>query len=275
MGALVLGLVGVVLLLKPTMNADQLVGGLIGLGSGIMAGMAYFSVRELGARGEPEMRTSVGAGAWLLFSDIHAVDLRSGLLLLGVACFATVAQLAMTRAYTRGKTLMSAALAYSTVIFSSLFGMAFWGEVLDASAWAAIALIILSGIAATHFSRASPVERSKTMIVIDHQPSRVNVAVFGEFTLADYKEFEEVVNFKVKFEGPVDLCFDLSQMAGLTLDVAWEEVKFSRAHANDFKRVAVVTDSQWVTWSAWISQTFVNADVEVFDNVDEAGAWLG
>ena len=167
MGALVLGLVGVVLLLKPTMNADQLVGGLIGLGSGIMAGMAYFSVRELGARGEPEMRTvfyfslvsSVGAGAWLLFSDIHAVDLRSGLLLLGVACFATVAQLAMTRAYTRGKTLMSAALAYSTVIFSSLFGMAFWGEVLDASAWAAIALIILSGIAATHFSRASPVEQ--------------------------------------------------------------------------------------------------------------------
>ena len=113
------------------------------------------------------------------------------------------------------------------------------------------------------------------MIVIDHKPNLVSVSVFGEFTLADYKEFEEVVNFKVKFEGPVDLFFDLSQMAGLTLDVAWEEVKFSRAHANDFKRVAVVTDSQWVTWSAWISQTFVNADVEVFDNVDEARAWLG
>ncbi|MFH1660655.1 MAG: DMT family transporter [Pseudomonadota bacterium] len=167
MGALVLGLVGVVMLLKPTLHADQLVGGLIGLASGVMAGMAYFSVRELGARGEPEMRTvfyfslvsSVGAGAWLVFSDIHAVDLKSGLLLLGVAGFATVAQLAMTRAYTRGKTLMSAALAYSTVIFSSLFGMAFWGEVLDASAWAAIGLIILSGIAATHFSRASPVEQ--------------------------------------------------------------------------------------------------------------------
>jgi len=167
LGALLLGLVGVVMLLKPTFHADQLLGGLIGLGSGVLAGMAYFSVRELGARGEPEMRTvfyfslvsSVGAGLWLVFSQIHAVDQRSGLLLLGVACFATVAQLAMTRAYTRGKTLMSAALAYSTVIFSSLFGMLIWGEVLDASAWAAIGLIILSGIAATHFSRASPVEQ--------------------------------------------------------------------------------------------------------------------
>lgn len=112
------------------------------------------------------------------------------------------------------------------------------------------------------------------MIVIDHQPQRVNVAVFGEFTLADYREFEEIVNYKVKFEGPVDLFFDLTQMAGLTLDVAWEEMKFSRAHANDFHRVAVVTDSQWVTWSAWLSQTFVNADVEVFTLADEARDWL-
>ena len=167
LGALAVGLVGVVLLLKPTLHADQLIGGLIGLGSGVLAGMAYFSVRELGARGEPETRTvfyfslvsSVCAGIWLVFSELHAVDLKSGLLLLGVASFATVAQLAMTRAYTRGRTMMSAALAYSTVIFSSLFGALFWGEVLDASAWIAIGLIVLSGIAATHFSRASPVEQ--------------------------------------------------------------------------------------------------------------------
>ena len=112
------------------------------------------------------------------------------------------------------------------------------------------------------------------MIVIDQNPRRVSVSVFGEFTLAYYKEFEEVVNYKVKFEGPVDLLFDLSQMADLTIDVALEEIRFSRAHAADFKRIAVVTDSQWVTWSAWISQTFVNADVEVFDDADEAKGWL-
>lgn len=167
LGALSIGLIGVGLLLKPTLHADQLVGGLIGLASGVMAGMAYFSVRQLGARGESETRTvfyfslvsSICAGIWLAFSEIHALDLRSSLLLLGVASFATVAQLAMTRAYSRGKTLMSAALAYSTVIFSSLFGMYFWGELMDASGWFAIGLIILSGVAATHFSRASPVEQ--------------------------------------------------------------------------------------------------------------------
>jgi hypothetical protein len=112
------------------------------------------------------------------------------------------------------------------------------------------------------------------MIVIDHQARQVKVSVFGEFTLADYREFEEVVNYKVRFEGPVDLYFDLTKMSELTLDVAWEEIKFSRAHANDFNKVAVVTDSQWVTWSAWISQTFVNADVEVFNNAQDAQIWL-
>src|SRR5574343_991820 len=93
LGALGVGLLGVVLLLKPTFHADQLFGGLVGLGSGVLAGMAYFSVRELGARGEPETRTvfyfslvsSIGAASWLVFSDIHAVDLRSGALLMGVA----------------------------------------------------------------------------------------------------------------------------------------------------------------------------------------------
>lgn len=112
------------------------------------------------------------------------------------------------------------------------------------------------------------------MIVTDHQTNRVDVTVLGEFSLADYKEFEQLVNFKVKFEGPVDLYFDLRQMADFTLDVAWEELVFSRAHVNDFNRIAVLTDSQWVTWSAWLSQIFVNAEMRVFDDETEARSWL-
>ena len=112
------------------------------------------------------------------------------------------------------------------------------------------------------------------MIVTEQKPNRVGVSVYGEFTLADFQEFENAVNYKIKFEGPVDLLFDLSKMADFTLDVAWEDIKFARAHARDFKRIAVVTDSQWVTWSAWLSQIFVDADVEVFEVVADAEAWL-
>jgi hypothetical protein len=112
------------------------------------------------------------------------------------------------------------------------------------------------------------------MIITEQQANRVDVTVLGEFTLADYREFEQAVNFKVKFEGPVDLYFDLRQMADFTLDVVWEDLVFSRAHANDFKRIAVVTNSQWVAWSAWLSQIFARAEMRIFDDESEARSWL-
>lgn len=112
------------------------------------------------------------------------------------------------------------------------------------------------------------------MISTDHSDKLVAVTVFGEFTLADYKEFEELVNYKIQFQGQVDLMFDLRQMVGFTLDVAWEEIKFSRQHAHDFRRIAVLTDDQWLTWSAWVSQLFVDAEVQVFTDEDSARAWL-
>ena len=112
------------------------------------------------------------------------------------------------------------------------------------------------------------------MISTESTDKLVSLVVFGEFTLADYKEFEDVVNYHIQFEGQVDLLFDLRQMAGFTLDVAWEEIKFSRQHAGDFRRIAVLTEDQWLTWSAWVSQLFVTAEVKVFDDEDEARAWL-
>lgn len=167
LGALGLGFVGVALLLQPTLHADQMTGGLIGLGSGVMAGLAYYNVRELGSRGEQEERTvfyfsllSTAASAlWMLFFEFHPVALNDAILLFGVAAFATLAQLAMTRAYKRGQAFVSASLAYSTVIFASLFGALIWGEVLPVVAWLAIALIIASGIFAAGFSRANPAEQ--------------------------------------------------------------------------------------------------------------------
>ena len=112
------------------------------------------------------------------------------------------------------------------------------------------------------------------MITTQHQDHLVEFAVFGEFTLNDFKEFEELVLSEIKFSVPVDLLVDLRDMADFTLDVAWEEIRFSQQHAGDFRRIAVITDSQWVAWSAWLSQLFVNADVTVFADEAEARSWL-
>lgn len=112
------------------------------------------------------------------------------------------------------------------------------------------------------------------MIATDHQGSLVTVTALGEFSLADFMEFEELAIHTARFEGPVNLLFDLREMAAFTVDMAWEEIKFSRQHSRDFTRIAVLTDSQWVAWSAWLEQIFVSADVRVFDDELAARTWL-
>jgi len=112
------------------------------------------------------------------------------------------------------------------------------------------------------------------MIAIDHRGKLVTVTVLGEFVLADYKEFEDMVRSTLAPGGKVSLLMDLRQMAGFTVDVAWEDIKYTRSHPNDFDRIAVVTRSEWIIWSAWVSQMFTNADVQVFDDDAEARGWL-
>ena len=152
--AVVLGFVGVVLLLHPTLQEDQWRTGLIGLSSGFLAGVAYLNIKQLGKLGEPDWRVvfyftlicTVGAGAWMLLGTFHPVTPENLLLLLGLGITATLAQLALTRAYRTGKTLVVGALAYSTVVFASLWGILLWDEILPPSAWLGMGLIVASGL---------------------------------------------------------------------------------------------------------------------------------
>ncbi|TRZ90257.1 MAG: DMT family transporter [Rhodocyclaceae bacterium] len=166
-GALAAGFIGVICLLQPTLGGDQWLGAVFGLGSGIISSIAYLNVRRLGELGEPEWRTvfyfsalsALGGLPWFLTaSSFHAIDGHGWLLLLGVGGFGVLAQLCMTAAYKRGKTLVSASLAYSTVIFSSVFGMLLWDETLPWLGWAGVVLIVASGLFATALSRRTVTE---------------------------------------------------------------------------------------------------------------------
>ena len=113
------------------------------------------------------------------------------------------------------------------------------------------------------------------MITIEQADTLLNVAVMGEFTLADFKQFEEHALYKLKSPGAVNLLFDLRDMINYTVDVAWEEIKFfSREHQHDFSKIAVVTDDQWLTWQAWLSRLFVDADIRAFADYAQAMDWI-
>lgn len=155
--------VGVVCLLQPTIRHNQLGGGFIGLLAGATAALAYMTVRELGYRGEPEMRTvfyfsAIGvviAGVWMGLLGFHAHTKISILLLGVVGLSATLAQLALTRAYQFGNTLVSANFQYAGIIFATIFGIIIWGDHPNTLSWIGMLLIIISSIATTFLRQRS------------------------------------------------------------------------------------------------------------------------
>ncbi|NOU24657.1 MAG: DMT family transporter [Methylotenera sp.] len=158
---LLIGFVGVSLLLKPSFHSADWLAGSMGLLSGIGAAFAYIHVKQLGKLNEPDWRTvfyftlisSLGAGVWMLYDHFNVIEWCDLPLLLGLGVSATIAQLAMTRAYRTGNTLVVGSLAYVTVVLASLFGILWWNEHLSLDAWLAIALIILSGVISVRTTR--------------------------------------------------------------------------------------------------------------------------
>ena len=159
------GFAGVIMILRPTIEQNQLFAGVIGLLSGLGAAMAYLQVAALGRMGEPESRTvfyfSIGTtivgGAAMLFTGASDWVWPQVLWLLPIGLLAALGQLCMTKAYTRGATMMVANLQYSGIVFSALYGLFLFGDLIPMIGWIGMALIIGSGIAATALrNRALP-----------------------------------------------------------------------------------------------------------------------
>lgn len=152
-GTILLGFAGIILLLRPTLSEDHWVASLMGMASGFFGAMAYINVKQLGSLGESEWHvvfyftliSTLITGIWLLFTTLNPITGHGLLLLLGTGMTATLAQLAMTRAYHKGATLVVSSLGYSTVLFASLWGILLWNEILPPIAWLGMGLIILGG----------------------------------------------------------------------------------------------------------------------------------
>jgi len=152
------GFAGVLMLLNPRFDRLPPVAGMIGLGAGMMAALAYMQVGALGKAGEPESRvvfyfsvgtTLLGLIGVLTFGEFHPVEGMHGLWLLGSGVFASLGQWCLTRAYSRGATMLAATLQYLNIVYGTLFGLWLFKEMPQPLAWLGMAIIILSGVAAT------------------------------------------------------------------------------------------------------------------------------
>jgi S-adenosylmethionine uptake transporter len=151
------GFGGVVMILRPTLEQNQLFAGLIGLMSGLLAALAYIQVTALGRVGEPEERTvfyfalgsALGGGIGVMFTGLSEWNSQAAVWLLPIGVLASMAQWCMTRAYSQGPTLVAANLQYSGIVFAALYSLLLFGDQIPLLGWLGMLVIVVSGVVAT------------------------------------------------------------------------------------------------------------------------------
>ena len=152
--AAILGLIGVVLIVKPV-SLSHSFAALVGASSGVFAACAMVSLRRI-SNTEPPSRvvfyfalTGVVVSAIPLYWYGRMPGGEQMFYLVAVGLCATSGQLQLTSAYSVAPAARVGAMGYSAVIFAGLLGWTFWGERPDARSLLGTALVIATCVLAS------------------------------------------------------------------------------------------------------------------------------
>ncbi|UCD90844.1 MAG: DMT family transporter [Desulfobacterales bacterium] len=154
-GAVVVGFVGIVLILKPGLGVFQPVA-IVGLAAGAFAAFAMVSIRRMSAS-EPTIRivfyftvlSTIFSAVPLVWSW-QSPEPKIWWFLILIGFLAAVGQLLLTKGYSLAPAAQVGPFTYVNVVFATLFGWLFWEESLDALTWIGAFLICVAGMVATH-----------------------------------------------------------------------------------------------------------------------------
>ncbi|MBL7181250.1 MAG: DMT family transporter [Pseudomonadota bacterium] len=153
-GAILIGFVGIVMILKPGFGMFQPVA-FVGLGSGVFAAVAMVSIRRMSAS-EPAIRIvfyfavlSSVMSAGPLFWSWQSPQPEIWWMLVLIGLLATVGQFLLTKGYGFAPAAQVGPFVYANIVFATFVGWIFWGETLDLQTWLGAFLICIAGIVTT------------------------------------------------------------------------------------------------------------------------------
>jgi drug/metabolite transporter (DMT)-like permease len=150
--AIIVGLIGVLVVLRPTGAGMLTAGGLAILGAAVCYAAGAITVRMLAQRDSTQsmvfwFMVLLSLGAWLLALSTWKPLLAGDIwIILGVGVAGSLAQVALTEAFRRGEASLIAPLEYSALLWGVILDVALWGVLPDSITWIGAAIIIASGI---------------------------------------------------------------------------------------------------------------------------------
>lgn len=150
--AIVVGLVGVLVVLRPSGDGLLSLAGLAVFGAAIGYAVSAITVRVLSRTDTTQamvfwMVTMLGVGAGLLaWPQWVAVRAEHAWLIAGVGFAGAIGQYAITEAFRRGEASVIAPFEYSALAWGLALDVALWGVLPDRVTWIGAAIIVASGL---------------------------------------------------------------------------------------------------------------------------------
>lgn len=150
--AIAVGLIGVLVLLRPTGEGMLSLASLAVLGAALAYAISAITVRLLARTDSTQAMMvwlmamlAIGAGAlaWPDWVAIRGADLW---LILGVGVAGGLGQYAITEAFRLGEASLIAPLEYTALVWGVLLDLSLWGVLPDAITWVGAAIIVASGL---------------------------------------------------------------------------------------------------------------------------------
>ena len=112
--------------------------------------------------------------------------------------------------------------------------------------------------------------------------SRVNefffmkVKIKGTLSHEDYERMTPMLRSAIEGvkEPKVKIIMDLTEFNGWDLRAAWDEFQFGMEFSGTFTKIAFVGNKKWEEYMIKIGNWFMSGDVEFFNSIDDAYAWL-
>jgi len=104
----------------------------------------------------------------------------------------------------------------------------------------------------------------------------LSLKAVGKLTHEDYKVITPLIDSALaQVKDPkVNVLFDGTDLEGWELRAAWDDFKLGLKHNNEFRKIAIYGNKNWLQLSAKIGSWFVSGDIQYFDNEQEALSWV-
>ncbi|RDZ26331.1 DMT family transporter [Lysobacter silvisoli] len=150
--AIAVGLIGVLVLLRPTGQGMLSLASLAVLGAAFAYAASAITVRLLARTDSTQSMMvwlmamiALGAGA-LAWPDWVAIRREDLWIILGVGIAGGLGQYAITEAFRLGEASLIAPLEYTALVWGVLLDLSLWGVLPDAVTWVGAAIIVASGL---------------------------------------------------------------------------------------------------------------------------------